>query len=371
MSAATDLRDVLIVGGGIGGMATAIMLARHGVVADLVDIDPEWRVYGAGISISGPTFRAFGALGVMDDIRDQGFISQGLRLARADGAVFAEFPAAGGHSGGGIMRPVLHRILADRVRAAGTNVRLGVSVEAFEHEDAGVTVTFTDCSRKHYDLVVASDGVYSKVRTMLFPGAPAPAFTGQGCWRIMTARPPDQDWSCIYYAGIKAGISPVGAATMYCYSLQELPGNPRLDTAEYPTLLRKHLKPFGGIIGEIRDAIGPESTIVYRPLEKLLLESPWFVGRVLLIGDAVHATTPHLASGAGMAVEDACVLVDELAHASSVDAGLASFMERRFERCRIVVENSVRMGELEMAAAPDREQAELMRETMTTLAGSV
>ena len=72
-----------------------------------------------------------------------------------------------------------------------------------------------------------------------------------------------------------------------------------------------------------------------------------------------------------MAVEDACVLVDELAKASNVDDALAAFMERRFERCRVVVENSVRMGELEMAAAPDREQAELMRETMATLAGSV
>ena len=128
MSALQDLRDVLVVGGGIGGMATAIMLARHGVVADLIDIDPEWRVYGAGISISGPTFRAFATLGVMDQIRAEGFISKGLKLARADGTVFAEFPAEGGHSGGGIMRPILHRLLSDRVRAAGTHIRLGVTL---------------------------------------------------------------------------------------------------------------------------------------------------------------------------------------------------------------------------------------------------
>ena len=371
MSALAEVRDALVVGGGIGGMATAIMLARSGVVADLVDVDPEWRVYGAGISISGPTLRAFARLGVMDDIRANGFLSKGLRLASADGTVFAEFPAAGGHSGGGIMRPVLHRILAGRVRAAGTKVRLGVSVAAFEHRTGGVTVAFTDGTRKQYDLVVASDGVHSKARAMLFPEAPAPEFTGQGCWRLMAARPPAQDWSCIYYAGIKAGISPVGAETMYCYTLQQLAGNPRLDPAAYPALLREHLKPFGGAIGALRETIGPESNIVYRPLEKLLLDSPWFKGRVLLIGDAAHATTPHLASGAGMAVEDACVLVDELAKASNVDDALASFMERRFERCRVVVENSVRMGELEMAAAPDREQAELMRETMATLAGSV
>jgi 2-polyprenyl-6-methoxyphenol hydroxylase-like FAD-dependent oxidoreductase len=366
-----DLRNVLVVGGGIGGMATAIMLARNGVVADLVDIDPEWRVYGAGISISGPTFRAFATLGVMDEIRAEGFISKGLRLGRADGTIFAEFPAEGGYSGGGIMRPVLHRILADRVRAAGTHVRLGVTVDALLPEGDGVIASFTDGVRKRYDLVVASDGIYSNVRTMAFPDAPAPAFTGQGCWRIMTARPPEQDWSCIYYAGIKAGLSPVGEEAMYCYSLQQLPENTRYDPADYPRLVRDHLKPFGGPIGAVRDAIGPETTIVYRPLEKMLLDAPWYTGRTLLIGDAVHATTPHLASGAGMAVEDACVLVDELEKAPDVDAALAAFMERRFDRCRIVVENSVRMGELEMAAAPDREQAELMRETMATLAGNV
>ena len=225
--------------------------------------------------------------------------------------------------------------------------------------------------RKRYDLIVASDGIYSTTRAMLFPDAPTPQYTGQGCWRIMTTRPPGQDWSCIYYAGIKAGLSAVGPNAMYCYSLQQLPGNPRLDPADYPALVREHLKPFGGAIAAVRDAIDNDTVIVYRPLEKLLLERPWYSGRTLLIGDAVHATTPHLASGAGMAVEDACVLVDELQTCASVDDAFAAFMDRRFERCRTVVENSVRMGELEMAAAPDREQAELMRVTMATLAGSV
>ncbi len=362
------LQRVLVVGGGIGGMATIIMLARAGITCDMIDIDPEWRVYGAGISISGPTFRAFGALGVMGEIEAKGHVGAGMRLCAADGTMFAEIPPSQQSTGGGIMRPVLHRILADRVKAAGTNVRLGLSVAAIAQDDSGVDVRFTDGTAGRYDLVVASDGIYSNVRTLLFPNAPAPEYTGQGCWRVMTSRPPELDRSTMYFAGIKAGMTMLSPTEIYMYTLQELPGNPRLEPADYPELLRTHLAPFGGMIGQIRDALGPGSNILYRPLEKLLVPAPWYRGRVILIGDAVHATTPHLASGAGLAVEDAVVLSELLGSEATLAGAFARFMERRYERCRIVVENSVRIGELEMAGASNEEQGALLQQSMAVLA---
>jgi 2-polyprenyl-6-methoxyphenol hydroxylase-like FAD-dependent oxidoreductase len=98
-----------------------------------------------------------------------------------------------------------------------------------------------------------------------------------------------------------------------------------------------------------------------------LVPAPWYVGRVLLIGDAAHATTPHLASGAGIGVEDAVVLGQEVAKASTAEQALAAFMTRRFERCRMVVENSVRLGDLEAKGGAIDEHQSLMRDSMSAL----
>jgi 2-polyprenyl-6-methoxyphenol hydroxylase-like FAD-dependent oxidoreductase len=84
-----------------------------------------------------------------------------------------------------------------------------------------------------------------------------------------------------------------------------------------------------------------------RPLHAILVAPPWHRGRVLLIGDAAHSTTPHLAMGAGIAIEDAVVLAELLESHDGLDDALEAFMARRYERCRLVVENSLQLGEWE------------------------
>ena len=120
-------------------------------------------------------------------------------------------------------------------------------------------------------------------------------------------------------------------------------------------------------VRDARASLGPAAKIVFRPLEGLLVSPPWFVGRVVLIGDAVHATTPHMASGAGMGFEDAIVLAEELGAASSVEAALQKFQQRRWERCRLVVENSRRLGEIEMTGGSQEEHTRLMHQTLAAL----
>jgi 2-polyprenyl-6-methoxyphenol hydroxylase-like FAD-dependent oxidoreductase len=95
---------------------------------------------------------------------------------------------------------------------------------------------------------------------------------------------------------------------------------------------------------------------------------PWVSGRVVLIGDAVHAITPHLASGACIGIEDALVLAEELARTAVVDEALAAFEARRWERCRMVVQNSGRLGEIEIAGGDKEEHARIMRESLMALA---
>ena len=368
------VRNVLIVGGGIGGMSAALALSRCGVAVTLIDSDPNWRVYGAGITITGMSLRAFDDLGVLDEIRARGFIHSGMRPLKFTGDPLGSPMQAPPGSptvmlGGGIMRPVLHDILSTRVRQAGIDVRLGVTVETLAQDDGGVDVTLTGGAAERYDLVVGADGIFSKMRDMIFPDAPKPQFTGQGCWRIVADRPAAVDRAEIYFGGpLKIGMSPISQEQMYVFLLEHVPGNPWFAPETHVAHLDALMAPFGGNVPAIRAALGDKSQIVYRPLEWLLLPDPWYEGRVILIGDAAHATTPHMASGAGLAVEDGLVLAEELAKTDDVATALRSFMDRRFERAKLVVETSVRQGKMEIEGGDRLQQGSLLGAATKALA---
>ena len=140
-----------------------------------------------------------------------------------------------------------------------------------------------------------------------------------------------------------------------------------MDEEELYTTLKELLAPFGGNAGWIRDNMTREDWINYRPLAAALQPRPWSSGRVVLLGDAVHATTPHLASGAGMAVESAIVLAEELAAADSVGKALAAYEERRFDRCRFIIESSIGIGRLQMEHRPPQEHAALLETALARL----
>ena len=102
-----------------------------------------------------------------------------------------------------------------------------------------------------------------------------------------------------------------------------------------------------------------------------MLPRPWSVGRMVLIGDAVHATTPHLASGACIGIEDAIVLAEEIDRAADIADALKAFEDRRWERCRMVVENSLRLAEIEITGGDQAEHADIMRKSMMALAAPI
>ena len=351
---------VLIVGGGIGGMAAGIALRDAGVAVDLVDLDPNWRVYGAGITITGVTLRAYKHLGMLEDIASHGAIFNGSRMSRFDGVFLHNLDEPAIEEGlpatGGILRPVLHHLMQQRLQAKGANVRLGITVDALVEGTDGVEVTFSDGTTGTWDVVVGADSVASKVRSLAFGHMQLPVETGQGCWRVTAARPPGLDRG-EFFLGHRypAGITPCGPNNVYLWLLTPHAPGTWVPEEEMYDRMREHLADFGGNAGWIRDHMQRTDWVNYRPLSAILQPRPWNTGRIVLLGDAVHATTPHLASGAGMAVESAIVLAEELVRANrSVGDALDAYTERRYPRCEIIVSTSIAVGKLQLSGGrPD------------------
>lgn len=168
---------------------------------------------------------------------------------------------------------------------------------------------------------------------------------------------------------LKAGLNLVSADQAYLFLTEDRASNDFLPPETHLATLKGLLVQFGSpILRQIGAELSAGNQIVYRPLEQFLLPRPWYRGRVVLIGDAVHSTTPHLASGACIGVEDAVVLAEEIARNATLPQALDKFQDRRWERCRMVVENSARLAEIEISGGNPAEHAALMKQSMIALA---
>lgn len=367
----------LVIGGGFSGMSAAILLAESGHAVDLVEIDPGWRSYGAGISLNGGIFRVMDRLSILEPFRAVGSMTDGLEVRGPQDQVFATIPTpslqAGVTGTGAVMRPVLARLLVDRVRASAVNVRLGLTFLTITENGAGVRVTFDDGTAGDYDLVVGADGLNSATRTALFPDAPKPRYIGQGVWRAVLPRPAHLPTIALWMGPqLKLGLNHVSQTQSYLFLTENRATNDFVPAETHVETLRGLLERFPSpTIRKIAAELSADHQIVYRPLEQMLMPRPWYRGRVVLIGDAVHATTPHLAAGAMIGMEDAVVLAEELAAATTVTGALDAFQNRRWDRCRMVVENSLRLAEIEMGQGTADEHKQVMGQTMRALTAPI
>jgi 2-polyprenyl-6-methoxyphenol hydroxylase-like FAD-dependent oxidoreductase len=364
---------VLIVGGGIAGLTLAIGLARKGVRADVVEIQPRWNVLGVGISLTGPTLRALRTIGLIDACVNAAYgfgriVICDPRGAPIDAMVVPPLNGSDYPPMIAIGRPALHDVL---LAALGRDqVKLGTTVTALDETAGGIDAAFSDGAGGRYDLVVGADGFHSRLRATHFPDAPKPRFTGLAVWRATMARRPEIDSMHMYYGPRnKAGLNPTSDKDMFLFLVQSIVDDRRLSPDEQLRVLRDELADYGGLLGEVRDGIVDPRRIDYRPMDALLVPPPWHRGRLLLIGDAMHTTTPHLATGAGIAIEDAVVLAEMLMSGEDVLDVLPRYAERRFPRCKLVVETSITLGEWEKdPAIPPADHVALMKRTFAALA---
>ena len=352
---------VLVIGGGIGGLTAAIALRRKGFEVEVIEKDPDWAVYGVGIIQQSNVVRAMAELGVLEDYLGAAFGFDFVEIYLPDGRTAARVPSPklleGYPANLGVSRPALHKVLGDKTLALGAKVRLGVVAAAIEDDGEGVEVRFSDGTQGRYDLVIGADGVYSDTRVKLFPDAPAPEFTGQSVWRYNLEKPADVDCLRAYDGRTGIGLVPLSQSLMYIYVTTPEPGNPRFAREGLAAQLRRRLADAPPAIQALAEQITDDDGGVYKPLECLLLEGPWHKGRVVLLGDAVHATTPHLGQGAGMAIEDSVVLAEELARAATPQEAFHAYQERRQERCAYIVRTSRLICDAQLGKVPPPDYA--------------
>jgi 2-polyprenyl-6-methoxyphenol hydroxylase-like FAD-dependent oxidoreductase len=358
------VNNVLVVGAGLAGAGVAIHLASRGVAVDLLEIKPEVAALGSGITLQGNALRELKSLGVWDQVEAAGyaFDTTGIRAPDPNGTVVAEVSDA--KTGGpdlpavmGMPRPELARILVDRATEVGVKVRLGTTFTELSQDDAGVDVTFADGSTGRYDLVIGADGLRSWTRRALGINLETKS-VGMGIWRAFGPRPASVTRTDLYYGGPSyiAGYCPTGENSLYAYIVEDAQDRSALSPEEQLATMKQLSQAYHGPWDEIRETLTDPSRVNYTWFETHVLDTPWNRGRVVLIGDAAHATTPHIAYGAGMAIEDSVVLAEELSRSNSPTTAFDAFMARRFDRCKLVVETSLQLSEWEVDPPEDRSQ---------------
>lgn len=336
---------VLIIGAGIGGLSAGIALRKKGYDVEMIEKDPEWTVYGVGIIQQNNVIRAMYELGVIDDYIDAGYGFDHVKIFAPHGEQVARIPihplVEGYPANMGIARPALQKVLAENAEKQGAKIRLGLTADTIKNHDEHVDVIFSDGSEGRYDLVVGADGIYSQTRKTLFPDAARAEFTGQAVWRYNFDRPEGMEGLHAYNGRVGVGLVPMSEEKIYMYVTTPEPGNPRFEKTALAEEMRKRLGMACPTLHHFMEDITDNDGVVYRPLEWVMLEGDWHKGRVALLGDAVHSTTPHLGQGAGLAIEDAIVLADELTKAATPIEAFKNYRDRRFERCDYIVKSSL------------------------------
>ena len=365
-------RHAIVVGAGIGGLTAAVALRRQGWDVTILERARALEPVGAGLGLGPNALHALDAIGLGDEVRRFSAIQGhgGLRrpgggwLVRTDlGGLAARF----GDPQLVALRADVVDLLAGRLPAGV--LRTGVTVTGVDAGDAGRRARVaTSAGDLDADLVVAADGIGSRIRAALFPDSPGPRYSGFTTWRFVApAVPagagraePAETWG----RGEVFGVLPLASGQVYCYASAPAPAGVRHDdeAAELKQRFGRWHDPIPGLIG----AISPDRVLhddVYWIAEPL---AAYHRGRVAILGDAAHAMTPHLGQGACQAIEDAVVLASVAGPVTSAETGpdngagpdtgtaldLATYTTARLPRTRMVANGSYRATRLSGMTSP-------------------
>jgi 2-polyprenyl-6-methoxyphenol hydroxylase-like FAD-dependent oxidoreductase len=346
------VENVLIVGAGVAGLSTAISLARRG--CDVTVIDKGAGAVGASIIVGHGAVYALEDLGVLDDVLEVGkhikadepswwtcvYNPAGEKLPIPTPTL----PTDGLPSMVFVYRPLLSDILVAKAREHGARVEFNRSFALREDEQGG------------YDLVVGADGLHSTVRRLFFPNAGEPRYTGAMSFRSMIPDAPSHWLSGLHVApGALGSVTTLLPGGLFYLAVGAKMERRRVEPDEARAVVRDALAKYEGsqMFTEVAERIDETVDPIVAPYEWIWVEQPWHRGHVVLVGDAVHATTPNIGAAGGMAIEDGVVLAEELERAGELEAGIAAHEARRRDRTKLVVDGSVEIMERQQLVPRD------------------
>ncbi|MFF9431402.1 FAD-dependent monooxygenase [Streptomyces sp. NPDC014746] len=339
----------VVIGAGIGGLAAAIGLHRIGWNVTVLERSSMPEDAGAGISLAANGLRALDALGVGGAVREasRGQYSGGTRtprggwLARMDGSALER---AVGTPIQGVPRSVLHRLLREAVPAE--SLVIGSEAATVEQIGPGTVQVGYGATVLEADLVVAADGIGSKVRGRLFPDHPGPVHSGSAVLRAITEHAVGlrTDFELTWGRGAEFGHIAFLDGRAEWHAVLGLPAGTRF--ADPLAELRRRFRTWHDPVPALLDATRPED-VLHHDVNELRAPLPSYaVGRVALLGDAAHAMTPHLGQGACQALEDAVTLAAALRAESTVGAALARYDAERRPRSQAVARAARQAGRM-------------------------
>lgn len=344
----------IIAGAGIAGLTAAILLRELGYEAVIYESGQSVRGIGAGFGLASNAMRAFDFLGLEKEIIPIGQHLTTLRIvdhkgkdiiaadtSKLEQQLFSNFA---------IHRADLHHYLLAKIPQ--TIIHTSKKITGYKQENSTVIVFFEDGSTETSDYLIGADGVGSVIRQQMFPSS-VPRYAGYVCWRSVIDNPGIQLETSIETWGSKGrfGLTPLIGNRIYWYAC--------INASASDSEIRNHkLEDLKSNFSSYHSSI---PLVLEHSIEKEIICNdivdihplPYYTsGRVLLSGDAAHATTPNMGQGACMAVEDIAVLKQLLLSSESIEAAFALYNKKRVHRANSIIRDSDRIGKIAQLSAP-------------------
>ena len=344
--------SIIIVGGGIGGLATAVALQHVGITATVYERTPEIREVGAGLTIWSNAMKALRRIGLENDALKLGSTLRHIHTYSPKGNLLSsmDFDSVSRSCDADsicIHRADLQRLLARQLNPAQIvtgHECVGVNTDSFPHQ-----VCFADGSTVEGHVIIGADGLHSAIRRSLL-GLEKPRYAGYYCYRAIAegVELPDEEAHFCMLHGLQVGFFPFGRpGQTYWFVCPNAPqGQSRTDGTfnhrEVLAALQDDLPPhLGNIIART-----PMEHIIIGDIADRPPEKKWGTKGVTLLGDAAHPTTPNLGQGACMAIEDAIVLAEQLSEHSDPVKGLRHYEQIRYQRTTWITNTSRNLGKI-------------------------
>jgi len=340
------LSEVLIAGGGIGGLTLGAALQLHGFRVRIFERAPAFGGAGAGIAMQTNAMTILARLGLATAVAAEGTEIRSASLLDQSGRVLVTMPIAAVSRELGAPMIAIHRARLHQVllAAAGEDVVLsGTAVAGYEQDADGLRVRLDDGSTLDGALLVGADGLRSAVRAQMV-GDGEPLYAGYTSWRGVAKAAglvPPHHTSESWGRGARFGVVPIGHGEVYWFGVADAPprGDDRDVRAELLERFRGWHPPVEALI-----AATPAGEIIRTDICDRPPISRWTDGRVALLGDAAHPMTPNLGQGGCQAVEDAVSLAECLSAAPDTASALAEYERFRVHRANAFVVGSRRFG---------------------------